>query len=613
MATLFIVDQSLEGIGGHCYDFARCIAEAACRRGLRAVVGANRSFRPDPQFSDSAQVIPNFRCTSYSKFSYLAGLNGVTRQDVDDLWLVRPRHASRKSWRAKLAANWTYRSFHRGRHLHIQRFAADCEKLFRDQVFDEGDHAILAGVSELDLMGLAAYLSNHPRTLQVRWHLLFHFNVFEGRPADYLHQQARALSLRRSFEAALARVPYHRLTFFATTEALVEQYNQLSQARFHTLPYPINRTFWEEDSIPEGRIAAHTATPQPLVLTCAGAIRREKGQRQIVQTLVDDLADDLLATGKLALQVQRPRRRMGFRAKLEIAIPPSIAAIGGAIRLFEHPLPHPSYVDLIKSTDIGLLAYDSRAYFGRRAGILGEYLCAGRPVIVPAASWLAEQIMVHTQTHVAEQLRRWPTCWQGGFRDFSWSRENAPQHGGIVTFDSQRRPFVASFLLRHPADALVFEFRWHAATPPGAFCRVELTQTDAAGQALDRLVDVHDSTQPDAVIRSLVPLVPLVPRATALAIRCTSACDDRSLSLRDLRLTGLNTGGQRLPRSAVGLIAASNELVPAAVRELVRHYPHYRQTARRWSLQFRESHLPDQTLHALLQPFHDSLPRRRAA
>ena len=58
------------------------------------------------------------------------------------------------------------------------------------------------------------------------------------------------------------------------------------------------------------------------------------------------------------------------------------------LEYFAHPLPDQQYVELIKTSDCGLLFYDSRAYFSRRAGVLGELLSCGKPVIVPAGSWL---------------------------------------------------------------------------------------------------------------------------------------------------------------------------------------------------------------------------------
>ena len=610
MATFYLLDQSLEGIGGHHYDYARCMVAAATRLGWNAVVGANRRFRPDREFAHAAKIISAFRNSTYSKFSYLAGLNGLTRNELQELW-PNSQPSPQETWTQRFMARWTLHSFHKHRQAHIRQFACDCELFFRDRVFDDGDHVLMAGVSELELMGLAAYLSNHPRTLQVQWHLLFHFNVFDGRPADYQAQQTRAILLQRCFDAAMARIPYHQVTFYTTTDALADQYNRLSRSRFDTLPYPVNQTFWES---PQTLAQVHDGltgeAAGPLTLTYAGAVRREKGQRQVIQSLVDELWPDLLSNAKLRLQIQRAKKRFGRKPKLDIEMPDHQPRAIEPICYVDHPLPIDDYTRLIKSTDIGLLAYDPRAYFGRRAGILGEYLCAGRPVIVPAGSWLAEQIALHTQDYITEQLQRQRVAFDADLADMQCAPGNVPQHGGIVAFDYSRRPFMATIPIQQPVDALSFEFRWHWPMIAGSFCRIELSQFDDCGRMLDQQMDVLGIAHSNVAIRSLVSIR---GQTQQIVVRITNAFDECSLSVRDLRAIGLAANGQTLPRSAVGIVAASNEWLPAAVREIVEHYDHYRQTAIQWSLKFREAHLPERTFAELIAKKGPPTSLRRSA
>ncbi len=92
--------------------------------------------------------------------------------------------------------------------------------------------------------------------------------------------------------------------------------------------------------------------------------------------------------------LQRPKKKSLQKEKIELELP-ELADCGREfppVVYLPHPLERERYVELIRSTDIGLLFYDSRVYYGRRAGVLGELLACGKPVIVPAGCWLANQI-----------------------------------------------------------------------------------------------------------------------------------------------------------------------------------------------------------------------------
>ena len=45
LANFFLIDQSLEKLGGHHFDYVRCVSEACQLRGFRNVIGTNRRFK----------------------------------------------------------------------------------------------------------------------------------------------------------------------------------------------------------------------------------------------------------------------------------------------------------------------------------------------------------------------------------------------------------------------------------------------------------------------------------------------------------------------------------------------------------------------------------------
>jgi glycosyltransferase involved in cell wall biosynthesis len=58
----------------------------------------------------------------------------------------------------------------------------------------------------------------------------------------------------------------------------------------------------------------------------------------------------------------------------------------------ETPLSPDSYYELVSRADIVLLPYDRQRYRAASSGTLAEALAGGRPTIVPAGGWMAEQL-----------------------------------------------------------------------------------------------------------------------------------------------------------------------------------------------------------------------------
>jgi len=100
-----------------------------------------------------------------------------------------------------------------------------------------------------------------------------------------------------------------------------------------------------------------------------------------LQNIVDDLWDDYFATGRLQVAVQRPKRRLIRGEKLELKVPDDGSPNGSpaAIDYLRHPLSENQYCDFVRGCDFGLLLHDSRAYYSRRAGVLGELMSCGKP------------------------------------------------------------------------------------------------------------------------------------------------------------------------------------------------------------------------------------------
>lgn len=668
MANFFLIDHSLRNCGGHHFDYVRSVAQAANQLGFHTSIGTNRAFqRQSLNHHDGDETLENvhriFRDTTYQPDSYLAGLQHLTRSESLRHIQASPRRTRRLSWETLKKFN-----HQRRRERFVRRFAIDCERFFRSQVQLPGDHAFLTTVSELELMGLAAYLSKFPQTQQTHWHLQFHFNLFEGRTPEYESQEEVLKTVRSCCQAALARLSSHSMHFYTTSEVLVDQYRRLGVGEFQSLPYPISPKFSpqncsqvidfnecdlanilkksESPELAEPASSGPTdlnlapASPlefthpttaevgetggvesnqiwKPLRMTCPGGIRREKGHIEYLQPLVNQIWSKHLATGQVQIVVQRPPKKwhstkqklsLEFPGDFESGVPPHASPV----EYFSHPLEHDAYVELIKTTDCGLLFYDNRVYYSRRAGVLGELLSCGKPVIVPAGSWLAEQIAEPGFRHVEQIIKNSNLRRRISTPDFGWDRRNVPMPGGVLSFDRQQHPFNFSIERDEQEDSVALEFDWHWPETAGTYCRIELIQRDASGSPIARALRVvggrRSGRQPNS-------LFTLEASATRLDFSLTNAFHDSTASIArvSLRMLESPTNHRALgpPIGSVGIIAADQDDLPACVDEMVKHFAHYRASALAYSPRWYAQHDPQMTISHLVSASQSELPSRR--
>ncbi len=658
MANFFLIDQSLRDAGGHHCDYVQCVARAANQMGFLTTIGTNRRLP-----KKSADPLENLNClglvrrvfnhTVYHRDSHLAGLRRMKNGQIP-MGMPQTRPGFLKNLRHRIEI-FQHR---RRREKVVRQFAKDCEIFFRNTLFTPQDHAFFATASELELMGLAVFLSKHPRATQARWHMQFHFNLFEGRPPEYARQSSTVKAVRSCFLAALSRLSYFSVNFYTTSQELAEQYNHLGVGEFFPLPYPIAHEFAPVPSIFDSSPVAATLlnfaqqqkkqqqpgaadsfstestayfsdpteftrrpmfkTPKPnhnsisgsdsffgdtpIRVTCPGGIRREKGHAEYLQPLVDEIYAPLLATGQVQLVLQRPPRKLLHPEKLELQVPkfPVGSSDCDPIVYVTHPLARAKYHELIRTTDIGLLFYDSQIYYSRRAGVLGELLSAGKPIIVPAGCWLAEQIQEPIFRHADQQFvdrefRRTVLA------DLRWESQNVPMPGGTLSFDDGRRPFRFEMDVL-PTETLVgLRFDWHWPNEPGVYCRIELTQVDAAGEILEKSCQVvghRQSNKPNVLMN-------LAAGAATLKFSLKNAFHHSTASVKNVEILttrglGVSTESRRTPQGAVGVIAADHEHLASSLKEILDHLEHYRRTAEEFSHPWYTRHDPSRTVAHLI-------------
>jgi len=583
MARFFIVDQSLDGVGGHHFDTVRLISQAASDQGFEVIAGTHRKFskQHDGVFS-AAQVKPVFRNSTYTPFSQLGALREMTRSRYPLLGGSVPRGKLRRH----LIRPWQRRVVERSQRRIICDFATDCDKLFRPLLFSDGDQVLFMTVNDLDFLGLAAYLSHEPATIHAQWKVVFHFGILPTASGGSVRKRDYFERIRYSMQSALARIPYHQVEFLASTEELADEYNQLKVGHFRMLPYPI------EQSMFDGGQARSLSNP--VNITLAGGLRREKGKREIRQ-VAEKISSLNLPEVDVRLNVQvRGRNRLG---SLWRRVPKSGNAVASMINLLPHPLPEDEYQRLINRTDIGLLLYDHQKYFARRAGILCEYLTAGCPVVVPAGCWLSQQLAEPSFRHCESLIENRGVSGTKTISDLQHNPDNVPQSGGVLSFDRLRYPFELQGRLEHSCAALAIQFDWHWSQRSSAFAQIETeaVYADGSREPIDmQIIGRRRQGGKSGLI------VPLARPCQAYRISIVNAFQDSAASIKNFGITEIGAWGQRIPRSSVGCSFASYGLVPAAIQEVIDNYPHYARTAAKFSHYWSRRHDPEFTLDFLM-------------
>jgi hypothetical protein len=341
-----------------------------------------------------------------------------------------------------------------------------------------------------------------------------------------------------------------------------------------------------------------------LKVVCPGAVRREKGQEDYLQILIDQIKPTLLANRQIQLIAQVADKKFGERERLCMDLPETSTEepAESVFKTLPHPLPRMEYCNLIRESDIGLLFYNSEIYFSRRAGVLGELLSAGKPVVVPAGSWLAEQI-AEPGFRYAEQYfanRDYRTL---SLADFNLESTNAPMHGGVINFDDQRRPFRFDLPISETDSAIAVHFDWHWPLERGLYCRIELELFNKGRLSKKSCQVVGHRGEPARKNRTRKPLAifPVHEKADTARITLKNAFHHSSASLRNLQLwIAKRSPGEpeteSIPRSSVGVIAPDRDHLGECLTEIVNHFEHYRQSAEQFSHRWYARHHPRQTI-----------------
>lgn len=549
----------MRDLGGHYYTYASCVLPAAERAGFQPVLAMHREFRDFAALPPSWQSHAAFRHKSYSQRTLKAG----NAKGALSRWWAQ----TREKWRA------------RERERYIESFTQDCAALLTSIRPGDGDHVFFASASELDLEGLARFLQNAPAEYQrVHWHLQFHLGLFHGRDPDYPKQRASRDFMREILSQALSRIPNYRVHLYCTTHELTAQYQFLDVAPFQTLPYPVHPLFL---------LPVPPKQPDDSVrIACLGHSRREKGYHEL-PIVVRKLWSSYLSKGRAQLVMQT--RRRDLRRALDSAVknlgehsatPPIVYA--------PFPLELERYAELVRSSDVGLLLYDSTRYYARCSGVLLEMLSAGVPVIVPGGCWLSEQIHDENQRHLRELAANVTPLDHVSSAEIAWQ----PSSAGAISFTDS--PVSGEFAIPAGARSLLLRARWQEPMSRGTYAHVDLEQRDAQGQLLTTFAAIVEPGREPAAVYSMFHLH---EQARQIRMKWRNAWDTGRITLTHV---DCQLFAEHLPAGAVGLTAANMDQSGELLGDVLMHIDHYRRRSAAFAPRCTEYFNADQIVAELL-------------
>jgi glycosyltransferase involved in cell wall biosynthesis len=456
-------------------------------------------------------------------------------------------------------------------------------------------------LSEADFVGLSRLFRADSRSTLPSWHLLFRRDIYAGREPSYAQDdgddRVRRALLRATLLEITQKSKAHRVSFYTDTDRLTDQYRRLNAAEFSTLPIPVNETFRARD---------RSDTDLPLEVVFLGDARSEKGY-PLLPPMVEALWREVDA-GKVHFTFQS---NFGFeRTQSDAPVVVSRNALrtypADVVRIHEKPMKTDEYEKLVLESDIILIPYDAERYYARSSGVLVEALSAGVPVVVPAGSWMSDQIQPE-DVAVHDDLRA--VC-QGGrlisgrlhWQTFE-GQNVAARRRTTLTFGGGQLGIWSSIRPQLGETHLLVQFRFDEGLPPGMYCRSWLQFMDRAGTRLGQ----DKAVLGPGVDGRASALFEIVPGTEQIEFVLSNAFDPAVITAADVEISCLTVrmSADRVPLSAIGRAYADPEHLAPVLREVIANYADYRARAAAFAGRWVKRHNPDRLVHEIDQCGND--------
>ncbi len=444
MKRFIIIDHSLQDLQGHHYECSVSVADAIKKYGFLPLIVAHKNFPPSlyPQgievisefevdwFNNSTRQVKGIKkslkyihnlLTNFSfenltkdyreKIEYKIFTIKTTKAKLSlflekvegsllrfrqgwkqDIQLVKNIPFSHTVWRIfkiilglikftfNIILTIVNRLLDKVIRVNHKSFKESLETIIKQLQLTPEDHIFIHTISIEQIEDLLLLLKSQNISQLPHYHLMLRRDI-----DDNLVKNAQGIGIKSCFDLFYQSQLYpEKVEFYTDTQELVNRYNSLSTVRLKLIPVPFRQEILTENIVKK-------SSNKPIHLVYLGDAREEKGYLHLPQ-IVQDLWADYLSTNKLKITIQSNFNinsgETGILAsRLQLETYPE-----DKVTIIKNPLTPSAYYQLLNSADLLVIPYNNVSYRYRTSGVLTESLAAGKPVIVPENTWLANQI-----------------------------------------------------------------------------------------------------------------------------------------------------------------------------------------------------------------------------
>ena len=477
----------------------------------------------------------------------------------------------------------------------ITKFKKSLRKTLRHFKITTGDIVFIPTLSVADLEAALEFIKENKSAQRVTWHLVFRRNLFIGREPVY-DKSDKLFSDYRRVLIKFSAIIQSNVFFYTDTEKLTEQYNLLNVAMFHTLPIPVNPEFLEAN-------ARKRELMFPLNVVYLGDARREKGYEQLLD-IVEDLWQEYVLTGKVIFDLQSNFSFFNAKSNYDVVYcRNSLEALPSEyVKVRKNPLDTYEYVSFVKTSDIALLLFDRDNYYARSSGTLVECKQVAMPIIVPAASWLSEKIVVKNYQYLSELENKLTIIEKCKGDELTWKHKtgrdvNQMQDGELSVSNVENAIYVT---LRTPLKAtlLFVSFFTSKYMPIGSFVKTRICSYNKDGCFLgDFEYEDESPRKPHMKVRLLFNL----PKDTYEIKLYFNSSLGNNILINDIDFVFALSESNNIPYGYSGLCYSRFEDVPVLLKNIIDNFIHYKDAAIYDSKQWQEHHNSNQLVSQIIQ------------
>ena len=257
------------------------------------------------------------------------------------------------------------------------KFGKEVASALRHAGCNKGDIIFIPTIRTSELFALWKTVRRTPDLQSVQFQIVLRRGADE---MDFPEDGAPGIStIFRELHATPGGRGFH---FYCDTQQLCDDYALLSRHKLEFRQLPIPFPLANPNPLSLEKWSAGSA----IKLVYIGGARMEKGFH-LLASAEKSLRNKYC--GELLWRLQAPAG--GLEEPEVIAARRQLLSVRGSVELVEHNLDLPDFQSLLLSADIVLMPYLREFYRSRSSGVLIQVLAAGKPVVVPAGTWLSSQ------------------------------------------------------------------------------------------------------------------------------------------------------------------------------------------------------------------------------